>query len=75
MYKLNRYESAIERTYYRAFRELEKLRSTYQRARLAAGLLGEHEHRWIDGECREQRALCRSWKGADVFGMSGGGSG
>ena len=36
VHKLNRYESAIERTYYRAFRELEKLRSTYQRARLAA---------------------------------------
>ena len=36
VYKLNRYESAIERTYYRAFRELEKLRATYHRARLAA---------------------------------------
>ena len=34
--KLNRYEASIERSYYRAFRELEKLRATYQRARVAA---------------------------------------
>lgn len=34
--KLNRYEAAIERSYYRAFREIEKLRATYHKSQLAA---------------------------------------
>lgn len=34
--KLNRYEAAIERSYYRAFHELEKLRATYHKAKIAA---------------------------------------
>ncbi len=34
--KLNRYEAAIERTYYRAYRELEKLRAAHHKARIAA---------------------------------------
>ncbi len=34
--KLNRYEAAIERTYYRAYRELERLSALYHKARVAA---------------------------------------
>ena len=34
--KLNRYEAAIERSYYRAYRELERLRVIYQKAEIAA---------------------------------------
>ncbi|MEO8126960.1 MAG: hypothetical protein ABJF23_27210 [Bryobacteraceae bacterium] len=34
--KLNRYEASIERSYYRAYRELERLRALYQKAEIAA---------------------------------------
>ena len=34
--KLNRYEASIERSYYRAYRELERLRTVYQKAEIAA---------------------------------------
>jgi len=34
--QLNRYEASIERSYYRAYRELERLRTIYQKAQIAA---------------------------------------